>query len=946
MTDFATLVLGADTSGLKKGEAALDSIAAKGAAVESKVGASLNRTGQAATNMGAAAVGSSGNMRMLTQQLSQVGQMGAVTGNYLGALAVQLPDMGLAFGAAGAIIGTVAGVALPTLIAALGGTSTAAKAAQDAVAGVSEASAAYVAAVKAAAISSDELKARFGSLGAEARLALQAIADVKLVENIDKANAAIEKVSASLTAVSIANARSGATVQVLADNFGLAADDASKLLAGIQALERADGFKGQALAAADLRQQMMGVYGSVEAMPGPLQQAYKALGEITVSTAETQAATKDTATAYLDMYSAAVATNGPASQLSGLLAAAGNTAAGAAHNMWSMAQAAQAAINAASLSARKIPGMANPDPNAPIDLAKEAKAVENALEGMAYKAKLAERKLGGGGGGGGGLSDAAKDAAKELEKTEKAAEQLKEELQRPMVTAVEGVSDAFGDFVANGLKDFQSFKDSIVSSFRGMISDMISYALKNKIMMSMGLTTGMSPGFAAAAESGTAPNLLSILTGGGGAEGGATGGLGGLIGGLTGGFGDVVGGLLDGGLSGAGTALTEALGGISGGGLAGLGTAIGALGAVAAGIGLVASFFKTKKTLLDAGFKLTVKGMDTLVQTFQTIEKKKFWGLSKSVSTDLVKAEKAIADPIERAIFRIQKSVLKNAAAIGVSEKVFAKFRKSIAFSTKDLSQEQIAQRLQQRLQGLGNAFAGMVPGLRSMRAGGEQLMDTLARVALQLRTVNQAWRVLGFDLESVSLKGAKAADQIVKIFGNVQKFAQATAFYFDNFYTDQEKINLLRKRLNAGFDKAGVGAKLPKSVEEYRALIDRLESQGRDKAAAMLIKLAPLFVELQGALGGVADEVETLKDALDPNDFATLFDYQKSAALLANGVIKRAPRPVNYSGPARVVDGEAVQSRTGQTDILLTETLSAIQRFTKIIAKWDNVGIPIGEAI
>jgi hypothetical protein len=40
------------------------------------------------------------------------------------------------------------------------------------VAGVSEASTAYVAAVKAAAISSDELKARFGSLGAEARLAL------------------------------------------------------------------------------------------------------------------------------------------------------------------------------------------------------------------------------------------------------------------------------------------------------------------------------------------------------------------------------------------------------------------------------------------------------------------------------------------------------------------------------------------------------------------------------------------------------------------------------------------------------------------------------------------------------------------------------------------------------------------------------------------------------
>ncbi|WP_313349386.1 hypothetical protein, partial [Paracoccus sp. (in: a-proteobacteria)] len=43
MTDFATLLLTADASGLKQGEAALDSIAAKGAQTEQRVGSSMKK---------------------------------------------------------------------------------------------------------------------------------------------------------------------------------------------------------------------------------------------------------------------------------------------------------------------------------------------------------------------------------------------------------------------------------------------------------------------------------------------------------------------------------------------------------------------------------------------------------------------------------------------------------------------------------------------------------------------------------------------------------------------------------------------------------------------------------------------------------------------------------------------------------------------------------------
>ena len=91
------------------------------------------------TNLGPAADGvqrgafaAGGGMRMLGQQLSQVAQQGAITGNYLGALAVQLPDMALGFGHVAIAASIVATVALPLIIGAFGGGKTAADRAAEA----------------------------------------------------------------------------------------------------------------------------------------------------------------------------------------------------------------------------------------------------------------------------------------------------------------------------------------------------------------------------------------------------------------------------------------------------------------------------------------------------------------------------------------------------------------------------------------------------------------------------------------------------------------------------------------------------------------------------------------------------------------------------------------------------------------------------------------------
>lgn len=67
----------------------------------------------------------SNSLRQASMQLSQVAQQGSVTGNYLQALAIQLPDLALGLGTVGIIAGAVAGSLAIPLINALKGSTAA-----------------------------------------------------------------------------------------------------------------------------------------------------------------------------------------------------------------------------------------------------------------------------------------------------------------------------------------------------------------------------------------------------------------------------------------------------------------------------------------------------------------------------------------------------------------------------------------------------------------------------------------------------------------------------------------------------------------------------------------------------------------------------------------------------------------------------------------------------
>ena len=244
----------------------------------------------------------------MTQQLSQVGQQTMATGNFVQALAIQLPDIGLAFGTVGTAAGLLAGIALPMVISALGSTSLSAKDVQDSVDSLGDSVSIYIDAANAAKAPTDELAAKYGNLATQARAALQAAAEFEMVKAIQATDVAIQNVIESMgffqEFTRIGTGGLIDTVFRLNSKFDLTKQQANQLSAALKSLGEAGDLQAQVAAAEQLMQFLMATYGSVDAMPGALKTVYGQMAEIVAQGALLVAKTEETETAALQLSTA------------------------------------------------------------------------------------------------------------------------------------------------------------------------------------------------------------------------------------------------------------------------------------------------------------------------------------------------------------------------------------------------------------------------------------------------------------------------------------------------------------------------------------------------------------------------------------------------------------------------------------------------------------------
>ena len=439
-------------------------------------------------------------------------------------------------------------------------------------------------------------------------------------------------------------------------------------------------------------------------------------------------------------------------------------------------------------------------------------------------------------------------------------------------TIIDSISKSWAEWVVRGFDDFKSFTKSVLDSFKQLLVQMIATAAKNRIMLSLGISGGLS-GIAGAADGG---GLLGGLIGGdGGGLGGLTkllgplsklfgggGGSGGGFfssigkffgigggGGIAGGAGAVAaGGAVAGGAGGFGA--FGLAGGAAGGAGAGAAAALGPIGLGIAGVlaiggPLIYAALKTKTKILDSGMSIAIDGMDTLVKTFEDIEKSRFFGLSKKRSTRTSPVSERVSSPIEDAVDAFRDNIRAMTDVLGVGGKAIDDFSTGVTFSLHNLTKAQKQEKLNEALTEISNRMARAALHAVGFNTELENAHENLLAVVTTFTSVNSVLEALGRTPFDKGRMGVGRAVGLASESGGAEAFQQAASAFYNAFVPEAERMARLRGQLAEVFSEMNRG--VPGTIKGFRDLVDaqNLLNPIQRRRFAQLLQIAPQFEKL-----------------------------------------------------------------------------------------------------
>lgn len=507
---------------------------------------------------------------------------------------------------------------------------------------------------------------------------------------------------------------------------------------------------------------------------------------------------------------------------------------------------------------------------------------------------------------------AAKEASIEYEKASAdAAQKAQEDWRR----AAEDINNSLTDALLRGFesgKDFaKNFRDTLVNMFKTLVLRPIISAVVSPVA---GAITG-ALGLAGTANAGTS----ALGTVGNIASGARLlGGLGAFGGGLSGGFGGLMGSL---GLSATGTTLGGALsaGSIalqSGNILGGLGTFAGALGPIALGIGALTSLLGSFKgeTRTGGQFGVAFDGAVTNnrrgeTYTYQGQQFDRDFsngrrdalrdGQAYRLEGDPVAQESAIRDAVAGTAKGIDAflealgssarltgfsagletsgkgrggvfsgGMLSNGQGFGESGKgdnydgtLYEKFstnspdfKQALEDFTLDLKQSTI--QALQSVTDIPEAIKKQLEGVDAESLTAEAADSLLTAINAQIVGVEQFRGALeAMGLEQFAGMAFDTAAAIAEAAGGFEALQTSVTGYYENYYSEAEKTALQTKMVKDAL--AEVGLEMPKTREEFRAMVEASLALGESGAEATAALLG-----VQDEFAAIAPQVQTLSDA------------------------------------------------------------------------------------
>jgi|GEM_PF-5989849 len=442
-------------------------------------------------------------------------------------------------------------------------------------------------------------------------------------------------------------------------------------------------------------------------------------------------------------------------------------------------------------------------------------------------------------------------------------------------------TDGFQRMLENGKSGWDSFTSSIRNTFQKELVQWLYSAFAKPIVVSM--VAGFSGGASAGTTTGASglSSLMNLF--GGGSGGGITGSvgsglmsLGNMVGstsilgfgagmnagagaaGTAAGYGSMAGSVLS--VAGpvaaylaAGTALYK---GISGEFSTGnTGKIIGLLtGGIGGGL-FNRAFGMGEKKVSSFGVEGTFSGSDFNGQNYANWKQKGGWFKSDKKGTNYSSLDSSMESTFDDGFSALKQSLAGYATSLGLATTTITGYSKQIKLELTDDAASN-TQKITDLFSSMGDEMAnGLIPNMADFALQGETSATTLQRLAGVFDATNAAASLLGANFETafsgIGLSSAKARQSLIDLSGGLEAFSQKVAFYYDNFYSDQEKGARSFAELDAKLDKLGISVDLTKDA--FRAKMEDVNITQNPEQYAALLDLAPLFTQVLQNLGDSA---------------------------------------------------------------------------------------------
>ncbi|OZI36283.1 phage tail protein [Bordetella genomosp. 1] len=221
------------------------------------------------------------------------------------------------------------------------------------------------------------------------------------------------------------------------------------------------------------------------------------------------------------------------------------------------------------------------------------------------------------------------------------------------------------------------------------------------------------------------------------------------------------------------------------------------------------------------------------------------WFRSNKSGTQVGALGDSFLSDVAQAFEEMKANASSLAESIGVSGGKLDGYSETIRVTlTKDQAENE--RLIQEAIANVGeNMVRYLIPNIGDFSKEGEAASATLSRLSASLGSANRALKLLDLKLFDVSVEGAGAAAALVDAFGSIDAMSQATAQYYQLYYTESERAKLSLADMADVLKKVNVT--VPNTMDELRSMVSALDlttQAGRDAYVALLA-IAPEFAEI-----------------------------------------------------------------------------------------------------